>query len=171
MQWETFVQSRSQVISCDRKLRHRKLVTCDEKINVSLTSHRTFAPLSAIFDSGYVTWPSLVLQLKSHKVMQQKTSQCSSGEIIFAMIFKLMVNFEAGDTWETIFIIRDRRLERKKINPPVSFLKQLFLKIITLHQRRRYQSDPIRNPILVLLTAPGIMCSFPFNDSFLLFWL
>ena len=34
-----------------------------------------------------------------------------------------------------------------------SLLKQPFLKIIILHRKRRYQSDPIRNPILVLLTA------------------
>ena len=34
-------KSRSKVITRDRKLRHRELVTCDEKIDVSLMSHRT----------------------------------------------------------------------------------------------------------------------------------
>ena len=37
------------------------------------------------------------------------------------------------------------RLARKKSDPPVSLLKQLFLKIIILHQKRRYQSDPIQS--------------------------
>ena len=54
-----------------------------------------------------------------------------------------------------------RRFERKKSDPSVSLLKQLFLKIIILHQKGRCRSDPesdpirnpIRNPILVLLTA------------------
>ena len=32
-------------------------------------------------------------------------------------------------------------------------VKAAFLKIIILHQKRRYQSDPIRNPIGILLTA------------------
>ena len=31
--------------------------------------------------------------------------------------------------------------------PPVSLLKTAFLKIILLHQKRKYQSDPIRSPI------------------------
>ena len=45
------------------------------------------------------------------------------------------------------FFIRDRRLERKKSDPPVPLLKQLFLKIVILQQKRRYQSDPIRSGI------------------------
>ena len=30
------------MLSCDRKLRHRKLLTCDKKIDVSLISHRSY---------------------------------------------------------------------------------------------------------------------------------
>ena len=84
------------------------------------------------------------------------------------MIFKLVVNFKAGDTWETIFVYqRHRRLERKKSDPPVPLLKQRFLKIIILHQtnipvrsdpirsavRSDPEFDPIRNPIQILLAA------------------
>ena len=53
-----------------------------------------------------------------------------------------MVNFKAGDTWETIFSLETRAARKKKSYPPVLLLKQLFLKIIILHQKRRYQSDP-----------------------------
>ena len=31
--------------------------------------------------------------------------------------------------------------------PPVSLLKTAFLKIILLHQKRKYQSDPIPSPV------------------------
>ena len=31
--------------------------------------------------------------------------------------------------------------------PPVSLLKTAFLKIILLHQKRKYQSDPIWSPL------------------------
>ena len=40
------------------------------------------------------------------------------------------------------FFIRDTSGSKKKSYPPVLLLKQLFLKIIILHQKRRYQSDP-----------------------------
>ena len=58
-----------------------------------------------------------------------------------------MVNFKAGDTWQTIFIIRDTGGSKEKYNPPVSLLKQFFLKIIILHHKQRYQSNPIRSEI------------------------
>ena len=63
------------------------------------------------------------------------------------MIFKLMVNFKAGDTWHTIFIITCTAGSKEKYNPPVSLLKQFFLKIIVLHHMQRYQSNPIRSGV------------------------
>ena len=43
-------------------------------------------------------------------------------------------------------LLETQAARKKKSNPPVSLLKQLFLKIIILHQKRRpVRSDPIRS--------------------------
>ena len=64
------------------------------------------------------------------------------------MSFKQMVKCKAGDTWETIFLNRDTGgSKEKKSDPPVSLLKQVFLKIIILHQKWRYQSDLIQSGV------------------------
>ena len=64
------------------------------------------------------------------------------------MIVKLMVNFKAGDTWETIFLIRDTGGSKEEKNdPPVSFLKQLLLKNNNSADTNPIRSDPIRSLI------------------------
>ena len=89
-------------------------------------------------------------------------------QTIFPMIFNLMVNFKPGNTWKTIFFVSDTGGSEEKIRSTFVIVRTAFLKIIILHQKRRFQSDPIRNPIrsdpiqspiLVLLTATSTTTS------------
>ena len=76
------------------------------------------------------------------------------------MIFQLVVNFKPADTRETIsFFISDTGGSEKKSESSrldlcsessdflfrATCVKTAFLKIIFLHQKPRYQSDPIRS--------------------------
>ena len=80
------------------------------------------------------------------------------------MIVKLMVNFKAGDTWETIFLIRDTGGSKEEKNdPPVSFLKQLLLKNNNSADTNPIRSDPEPNPIWNLIRSgvrSGILSGF-----------
>ena len=59
-----------------------------------------------------------------------------------------MVSFKAGDTWKTIFLIRDTGgSKEKKSDPSVALLKQLFLKNNNSADTNPIRSDPESDPI------------------------
>ena len=70
-----------------------------------------------------------------------------------------MVNSKPGDTGGSKKKSESKPLDLSCENSDFLFratcviVSTDFLKIIILHQKRRYQSDPIRNAIRVLLTA------------------
>ena len=81
------------------------------------------------------------------------------------MIFKLMVNFRAGDTWKTIFLTRDTGgSKEKKSDPSCVIVKTwLFLKNNNSADTNpiRSESDPESNPVFVqkLASIFGHICS------------